>query len=389
VIDATTGEVRTELLGLAGGTWDYDFFPGTTLLATASSQSGETVIFQTSPLATVELDGWVAPLVVSATVDYSNDGERVVVSDGGSYITARAVDGGEPQLVEAVFGGYPPRLSENGRFVASKSAEDGPWVVRTTDSGEMTYQAPAGWGIVGLSADGTQALIVEEGKSDGCDPRLVSTIDGSVTTQLVDGDCWLATFSADGKLIYTATRALEGGGMGLFDSESGELLGTPLEWARFGFGPGAAFTADGSTLVASNGQGSVFIFDVAALVSGARVDDALIREIAAHDSSVLRLKVSPDGSMAATWAFTEPLKVWELDTGQLVGQFGGKIEGGTFHDADFHPSLPWLVVTSPPDEVRIHTLDLDELVLIAVSRLSRDMTEGECQQYFREPCPGS
>jgi len=130
----------------------------------------------------------------------------------------------------------------------------------------------------------------------------------------------------------------------------------------------------------------VFIFDVAALAGGAPADEALIREIPAHDSFVARLNLSPDGSMAATWAFTEPLKVWELDTGQLVGTFGGKIEGGTFHGGDFHPSLLRLVVTSPPNEVRIYTLDLDELVAIAESRLSRDMTEAECQLYFREPC---
>ena len=42
---------------------------------------------------------------------------------------------------------------------------------------------------------------------------------------------------------------------------------------------------------------------------------------------------------------------------------------------------------TPPDQVRIHTLDIDELIEIAESKLSRDMTEPECQQYFREPMP--
>jgi hypothetical protein len=37
--------------------------------------------------------------------------------------------------------------------------------------------------------------------------------------------------------------------------------------------------------------------------------------------------------------------------------------------------------------VRIYTLDIDELIVIARDGLSRDMTEEECQQYFREPCP--
>jgi WD40 repeat protein len=99
--------------------------------------------------------------------------------------------------------------------------------------------------------------------------------------------------------------------------------------------------------------------------------------------------MSPDGSMAATWGWTEPFKVWDLDTGQLLGQFGGVIDDGFFHGGDFHPMLPQLIVTSPPNEVRIYTLDTDELIDIATAGLSRDMTDEECQQYFRQACGGS
>ena len=92
--------------------------------------------------------------------------------------------------------------------------------------------------------------------------------------------------------------------------------------------------------------------------------------------------------MIASWGWTDPVKVWDLATGQLLGQFGDKIEAG-FRQVDFHPSLPQLIVTSPPNFVRIHTLDIDELAVIATDGLSRDMTEGECQQYFRRLCEGS
>jgi hypothetical protein len=34
-----------------------------------------------------------------------------------------------------------------------------------------------------------------------------------------------------------------------------------------------------------------------------------------------------------------------------------------------------------------HTLDVDELIRIGRARLSRDMTDEECRQYFRGPCP--
>ena len=382
MIDAATGEVRTELFGLTGGTWDYEVVPGSTLLAAASLGGDDTVIFDTSQLGGVELGGWWAPCDAN-TADYVDDGERAVVSDYGSYVIARAVDGDEPEFVEGVWENFRLELSVDGGFVASQNL-DGIWVIRAIDTGEVIYEAPSGWNIAGVSRDGTLALIAQT-IAEECVPRIVSTIDGSIVTELPDGGCFRAFFSADGKLVFTDTNVFDF--MGIFDTESGELQGTSLEFPKNGWE--AAFTPDGSKLVHGTWGGSVYIVDVPTLMSGAPEDDAIIREIPAHDTSVLRVKMSPDGSMAATWGWTEPFKVWDLDTGQLVGQFGGAIDDGLFHGGDFHPSLPQLVVTSPPNQVRIYTLDLDELIAIAAAGLSREITEEECQQYFRRACEDS
>ncbi len=122
-------------------------------------------------------------------------------------------------------------------------------------------------------------------------------------------------------------------------------------------------------------------------MSGDPPGEALDLEIPAHDALILRMKVSPDGTMAATGAWGEPLKVWDITNGRLLGEFGTGVPGD-IHFGDFHPTKPQLLVTTPPDEVRIHTLDPDELVEIARSKLSREMTEEECEQYFQEPCAG-
>ena len=37
----------------------------------------------------------------------------------------------------------------------------------------------------------------------------------------------------------------------------------------------------------------------------------------------------------------------------------------------FHPTEPWLLVASPPNLIRIHTLDVDELIEIGRSRFAR------------------
>ena len=98
--------------------------------------------------------------------------------------------------------------------------------------------------------------------------------------------------------------------------------------------------------------------------------------------------MSPDASTAASASWDEPYKRWDLQTGALLGEFGGSVDG-QLHDGGFHPSLPHLLVTTPPNQVRIHTFDIDELIAIAETGLSRDMTDQECQQYFRQACDRS
>ena len=76
--------------------------------------------------------------------------------------------------------------------------------------------------------------------------------------------------------------------------------------------------------------------------------------------------MSPDGTKAATSAWDEPLRLWDLETGRSLGAFGsGRFAQRALHIADFHPTEPHLLVTTPPDQVRIHTLDIDELIEIA------------------------
>jgi WD40 repeat protein len=175
-------------------------------------------------------------------------------------------------------------------------------------------------------------------------------------------------------------------GIAFYDTETGERLldfgGTPYG------GLAAAFSRDGRKFVVGSFTGQVFVFDVEALLSDAPVDQALDFEIAAHDTLVLGVVTSPNGDAVATFGWDEPLRLWDLETGAPRGEFGS----GTPDRpplGDFHPTLPYLMVASPPNIVRIHTLDVDELIAIAESRFSRDMTDAECQQYFREPCPVS
>jgi WD40 repeat protein len=387
VIDAATGEIRLELRGIgATGTFDYDVVPGTALLAAAAfalgdfTRGGDTVLFDTSQLGGLEVAGWATPIETWRT-SFTGDGNRVYVSDGASYLTADTLDGSNAHFVQGESKGWWPDSNALGTFAPSLDP-DGNWSVRATATDEVVYEAPSGWSIHGVSWDGAQ-VVINEGEGDDCGPsRVVSTLDGSVTAELHDSKCvGRALFSPDGALVYVFYWVQP---FGVFDTQTGELLVdfTDTEYA----GLAAAFSPDSSTLVV--GTGRLYVLDVPILLSGAPIEEAIKRELPAHEALVLRITVSPDNSMAATASWDEPLKVWNLQTGELLGEFGGTVQG-QLHDGGFHPTQPWLLVSTPSNEVRIYTLDPDELVALAEDRLSRDMTEEECQQYFREPCPGS
>ena len=395
VIDADTGEVRMELTGQAGGSWDYAIVPGTTLVASAGfvgSGELETAIFDTSQLGGVELGGWSAPNVINAwTVAYFGDRDRVVVADNeDSYVTADALDDAKAVFVQG--GPTPltpwfPVVSANGAFVAS-AAPDGQWVVRSSETGEVSYRAPEGWTIRGVSDDGRKVVIKEvtpdEFLSSLGPTRLVHTLDDSAVALDTPGPLW-AYFSPDGEMVVLTPN--DGDlGMGLYNAVSGDLIeATGIDTSYDGLN--AAFAPDGSTLVVGGWTGTVYVYDVAALLSGASFEDAVVRSIPAHDSLVRSVSISPDGSKAATSARNDRLKVWDLETGRELGQFGGNLIGRLSNIGAFHPTLPHLLVTTPLSEVRIHTLDIDELVAIGRDGLSRPMTEEECKQHLHGSCP--
>ena len=54
--------------------------------------------------------------------------------------------------------------------------------------------------------------------------------------------------------------------------------------------------------------------------------------------------------------------------------------------ATFHPTEPKLYAEVAPDLIGMFTLDPDELMQIARPRLSRSLTEEECQLYLRRSC---
>jgi WD40 repeat protein len=384
VIDAASGEVRMELRGQAGGTFDYDLVADTYSVASAGFRTSPagTVIFDTSPPGAAEVAGWESELSGRLVARYVSDGSEVFLGAGDSYLTAHALDGSNSRVTQSSGNpGWFPNVDENGEFVGYATA-DGPSVVRSLETEAVVYEAPDGWTIRGVSPDRTHAVIKEGGGLDCAPIRLVAIQDDESTDLPIPciGSAW---FSPNGRYMV-AGNAVPTGEAVVFDTETAEVV-ADLAGTPYG-GLAGGFTSDSTKMIIGSLDGPVFVLDMATLASEGPVAGAVDLEIPAHDALVIIVRVSPDGSKVATAAFEGPLRVWDLtNNGQLLGEFGEEF----FNSGDFHPTEPHLLVASPPNLVRIHSFNLDELIAIAEARLSRDMTAAECDQYFRDPCPTS
>jgi hypothetical protein len=90
--------------------------------------------------------------------------------------------------------------------------------------------------------------------------------------------------------------------------------------------------------------------------------------------------------MISTAPQNEPARLWDHISWDLIGEFGGQPGNNGVNWTSFHPTLRQLMVSSPNGEIRIHTLDTNELLEIGAAQLSRPMTDDECARYLRGPC---
>ena len=179
-------------------------------------------------------------------------------------------------------------------------------------------------------------------------------------------------FSPDGKSIFTGvdvTSVIQ------WDSTTGQALktfpGGELEvW-------GVAISPDGKLAMGLQ-DGSIIVWDVA---TGQK-----LHTLSGHAGLILRLVFSRDGTLLATASFDGFAKVWDVSTGQELMTLYGNTSN--VFGVSFSPDGTRLATAGGDGMVRIYTLQLDELVTIARDRLTRDLSEQECQKFLHvQNCP--
>ncbi len=115
-------------------------------------------------------------------------------------------------------------------------------------------------------------------------------------------------------------------------------------------------------------------------------DWSLLRTMTGHAGAVENVTFNQDGSRLATAGNDRTVRIWNVETGKELW----KLEGhpNPIESVAFHPNGKHIASMSATNwAVWIWTLDTDELIEIAESRLTRRMTDRECEVYLRvESC---
>ena len=98
-----------------------------------------------------------------------------------------------------------------------------------------------------------------------------------------------------------------------------------------------------------------------------------------HNNWVLSAGYSPGGQRIMTASWDKTAKVWDTQTGTELFTLTG--HDSKVHSAGYSPDGRRIVTASSDGTVQIYTTDMDELLQIADSRVTRQLTAEEKERY--------
>jgi WD40 repeat protein/class 3 adenylate cyclase len=322
----------------------------------------------------------------------------------------------------AALPGVEVAYSPDGTMLAHASDDDN--VIRLLDSTTLQslYELKGHKDIIQFLSFSPDGLYLSSSSSDGT-AWIWDLMDREVHAVLNHQHVVIGNrFSPDGR--YLGTVSMDGSAV-LWDVKTGQLIRTlisPVASVDFEtyYPEDVDFYPDGSRVAVIHGDGTVKVWEVES--GQLRMD----RQLASHALSkihfrpsgddvvvcsegsgtqvydisgeewqllftvftpggTLRCAYSPDGSMIAGASHDGTTRVWDAETGEEMMTLYGMPDFA--YDPSFSPDGKHLAVAGGQVS-QIYALQLEDLVAIAQSRVTRSLTELECQEYLHmEACP--
>ena len=375
VWDAATGQELLTLIGHTDWIMGLVFSPDGKQLA-STSLDGTVRIWSLSP----------GEEIIAVSGPGAGYGTRVVYNPNGQEF---ATNGGDGTATIWIVETGTPRLTLTGHAAEVMSMAFSPDGTRfgtgSLDATAIIWDAASGQKLLTLSGheDGVRDIAFSsDGKliaTGGFD--LTARVWNAATGELLrtiaghEGIVPGVAFSPDGTHIATASTD---GTSKIWDVKTGELLLT-LAGHTSGI-VDIAYSPDGRKLATASNDSTAKLWDAA---TGSE-----LFTLTGHSSEIRPLAFSPDGKFLATGSGDNTAKVWDVETGEEIVTVPGS-EGGVYGVA-FNPSDggSHLAVASNDGVVRIFTLQVDDLLALAQTRITRSFTAAECQKYLHvEQCP--
>ena len=374
--DAETGREILTLAGHATGIGNVAFSPDGKTLATGSAEGAK--LWDITPEGSREWLTLAGHTDVAFRLDYSPDGSLLATS--GFDGTARVWDTTFGEELHRLEGHtslvYDANFNFDGSLLATASY-DGSVILWDLATRQEVRRIQGECGSIPnavFSPDGSRLLIAcENGTAKLWDTNtgeLMLTLQGHEGN--IFSDVFGVAFSPNGE--YLATAGWDGKAK-VWETASGkELLTLSGHSDRVNH---VAFSPDGQYLATASWDGTAIIWTIP---SGRE-----LRTLSGHSGVVWEVIFSPDGGQLVTGSFDTTVKIWDFSSGQelltLTGiQFG---VGGLA----FSPDGRHLAVGGGDGMVRIYVLPIEDLIALARERLTRSLTDAECQHYLHvETC---